>query len=259
MVKVLISPQNYPMPGKLRAFLRLAVFSLVLAFFITRLIIEGVFKGFTLELGLDHRQRFCRAAMKVLNIKVTNKGAIHHGNYLFISNHRCYMDPIIQLTQIVALPVAKAEVASWPLIGYGAKITGIHFVKRESLKSRKAARNGISETIQSGNAILIYPEGTTLDTPTSGNFKPGTFNMAAENKIEIVPIAIEYQDPTDAWVGAATFFPHYLKMFSKKKVIVEVHYGDPVWMEDGPALVDHVKTWIDGELLDIRKKWGLPV
>lgn len=242
-----------------RGIIRLTLFIAVLAFYVTRLVIVGLFKGQTLELGLKHRQQCCKMMIKVLGIDLTIKGNIHHGSYLFISNHRCYLDPVAQLTKIVALPVAKAEVAKLPIIGYGASITGVHFVKRESDKSRKETRSGIAETIENGKSILIYPEGTTINTPTTGSFKPGTFHMAARDKVKIIPIAIEYGAVGDAWVGKDNMPIHFFKNFGKRDKKITVHFGEPMWMEDGDDLKEAVQSWIDQSLLDIRKDWGLPV
>ena len=166
-----------------RGIFRLTLFIIVLIFYIVRLLITGLFKGMSLELGLRHRQQCCVTMMKVIGMKMTFKGKVHEGSYLYISNHRCYLDPVAELIKITALPVAKAEVADLPIMGYGASITGVHFVKRESLKSRKETRSSIAETIENGKSILIYPEGTTIDTPTAASFKPGTFHMAAKNKV----------------------------------------------------------------------------
>jgi 1-acyl-sn-glycerol-3-phosphate acyltransferase len=232
---------------------------LVLSFYIIRLLIVGIFKGLTVDLGMRHRQQCCKTMMKVLGITVTTEGNYHHGNYLFISNHRCYLDPIAQSQHILALAVAKAEVRDIPIMGYGVSITGVHFVKRESNKSRKETRSNITKTILEGKSILIYPEGTTIKTPTTGEFKPGTFKMAAKDKVQIVPIAIEYGHEGDPWVGPDSMPIHFFKNFGKKNKRIEIHYGEPMWMEDGVALKEAVRDWIDTELISIRKKWSLPL
>lgn len=242
-----------------RGIIRLILFLFVLSYYVIRLMIYNLFKGTSLDRGLAHRQQCCRSMIKVLGIDLTIKGNIHTGNYLFISNHRCYLDPVAQLTKIIALPVAKAEVRKLPIMGYGASITGVHFVQRESDKSRKETRSSIADTIENGRSILIYPEGTTIATPTTGSFKPGTFHMAARDKVKIIPIAIEYGHVGDAWVGKDNMPIHFFKNFGKRNKKIGVHYGDPIWMEDGEKLKEAVQGWIDNSLLDFRKDWGLPV
>jgi len=236
---------------------RLFLFTLVLIFFVSRLAIVSWIKGYTIERALSHRQVCCHWMMWVCGIKLDIKGTIHEGNYLYISNHRAYLDPVAQLTEIKALPVAKAEVLKLPIMGRAAKYSGAHFVKRESLKSRKEARSSIAETIENGQSILIYPEGTTIKTPTTGDFKPGTFHMAAKNKVQIIPIAIEYGHKDDPWIGPEEMPIHFFKQFGMRNKRIAIHYGDPMWDEDGDVLRKQVRTWIDERLVEMRRELGL--
>lgn len=243
--------------GKIRATLRFLFFLLSCIFYTIKLLITQLLTGFKAETGVRHRQQFCRVLMPILGIEITKKGKADYQNVLFISNHRSYIDPFVQVTYFAALGLAKEEVRSWPIIGQGLRISGTYFVKREEKSSRAAAREGIAKTIKEGQSILIYPEGTTSKLPTTLPFKPRTFHMAADNHVNIIPIAIEYLDPDDAWVGADTFVPHFFQVFAKRKIVCEVHFGEPMWDKDGDVLCEKVQTWVNGELTEIRKKWGL--
>lgn len=81
--------------------------------------------------------------------------------------------------------------------------------------------------------------------------------MAADNDIKIIPIAIEYQDPEDAWIGDDTFIRHFFQVFAKRKVVCKVHYGAPIWTSDGEELRVNVQGWVNSELTLIRKEWKL--
>ncbi len=205
------------------------------------------------------RQQWSILMMRVLGVKITKQGKSEYKNVLYLSNHRSYIDPIAKFRHFDALVLAKAEVRSWPVIGYGCSISGVHFVKREERTSRVNARKTIADTIKNGHSILIYPEGTTTDLPKALPFKPSIFRMAAENEVRIVPIAIEYQDPKDAWIGDATFIPHFFQVFAKREVVCKIHYGAPLWDSDGAVLREKVQTWVDGELIEMRRQWGLSV
>ena len=205
------------------------------------------------------RQQWSILLMSVLGVKINKKGKSAYENVLFLSNHRSYIDPIAKFKHFDALVLAKAEVRSWPIIGYGCSISGVHFVKREEKASRVNARKTIADTIKNGQSILIYPEGTTTDLPKALPFKPSVFQMAAENNVRIIPIAIDYQDPKDAWIGDDTFIRHFFQTFAKKEVICTVHYGPPMWDADGAVLREKVQNWVDAEILEIRKKWNLVV
>ena len=205
------------------------------------------------------RQQWSILMMRVLGVKISKQGKSAYKNVLYISNHRSYIDPIAKFKHFDALVLAKAEVRSWPVIGYGCSISGVHFVKREERTSRANARKTIADTVKNGHSILLYPEGTTSDSPKALPFKPSVFQMAAENQVHVVPIAIEYQDPDVAWIGDDTFIPHFFQVFAKREVVCEVHYGEPMWDKDGDVLREKVQAWVNGELIEIREKCGLPV
>lgn len=245
--------------GHSRATIRFVLFILAMLFFITRLLITRLFTQFKVEIGIKHRQQFCKVLLPILGIQITKKGEAAYQNVLFIANHRSYIDPFVLVTHFDALALAKAEVRSWPIIGFGVKITGTYFVKRADKSSRQAAREDIANTIKNGHSILLFPEGTTSDLPTTLPFKPRTFQMAADNQIKIIPIAIEFQDPKDAWIGRDTFIRHFFQTFAKRKIVCEVHYGTPIKEKNRNLLKTKVQGWIDQELTSIRKKWDLPI
>lgn len=243
--------------GFIRATLRFLFLMLVTIFTVVSILSTSLFVADKLAMGMRKRQQWITWIKWFLGIKVIVKGKAAYPNVLYISNHRSYLDPILQVFYSDALVVAKMEVRSWPIIGYGIAISGAFFVKREDKASRASARKRIARTIQNGNAILIYPEGTTTDLLKTLPFKPRTFHIAAENKVKVVPIAIEYLDPKDAWIGDDTFVRHFFQTFAKKELTCVIHYGPPMWEADGALLRRKAQDWVDAELMVIRKEWGM--
>ena len=83
------------------------------------------------------------------------------GAPIWVANHLSWLDPLVLLSLRPSLVLAKAEVAEYPFIGALAQRHGLRFVRRESLASRAAALRGLSEVMESGDPILLFPEGTT--------------------------------------------------------------------------------------------------
>jgi 1-acyl-sn-glycerol-3-phosphate acyltransferase len=207
--------------------------------------------------GLRIRHKFCVRSLRWLGVEIEQRGEVPKGGpYIFIGNHRSYLDPIVSLKDVPAMPVAKAEVSSWPLIGYGGKVTGIMYVKRESKSSRAAVMEAMRNSLQMGYSVLVYPEGTTHTDPQTMPFKGGAFNLAAKEGIPIVPMALDYLDLGDAWVGNDTFIPHFIHCFGKKKTFVKIRYGEPLAADDLNFLMDASKTWIDATMRDIRAEFA---
>jgi 1-acyl-sn-glycerol-3-phosphate acyltransferase len=132
------------------------------------------------------------------------------------------------LCQVDGFPVAKAELASWPLIGKGAKMAGILYLKRENAKSRAGTLRGIQEIIEQGHPVIIFPEGTTSSLPTTLPFKKGVFQLASKSAIPVVPVAVHYHDRADHWVGRQSFLGHAGKRFAEKYIEVTLSYGPPI-------------------------------
>ncbi len=245
--------------GLLRATLRFLLFILWTTYIVIAILCFSLFAKDKRAVGVGQRRLWAKGLTYLLGIKVIKKGKADYKNVLFLSNHRSYIDPVGKVIDIEALILAKAEVRSWPIIGYGASLAGVYFVKREKKESRIKARQEIAKTIKNGHSILVYPEGTTTDLPHTLSFKPKTFQIAAEHKVEIVPIAIEYQDVKDAWIGDDTFVRHFFQTFAKKEVVCAIHYGSPMWDGDGDVLREKVQHWVNAEILEMRKQWDLPI
>jgi 1-acyl-sn-glycerol-3-phosphate acyltransferase len=172
-----------------------------------------------------------------------------------MGNHRSYLDPALLVRDTNAYGVSKAEVAKWPIIGFGAKVSGVLFLKRESAESRKKTLAGIAEKLHEGYPVMLFPEGTTQSAPTTASFKPGGFKLAAAEGYPIVPVALDFSSTADHWVGKDLFIPHFLRRFSEPEILVQIRYGEAIWSNDPQELLENTQSWIDAELLDIQKSW----
>lgn len=153
------------------------------------------------------------------------------------------------LRDLDAYPVAKAELASWPLIGKGAKLAGILYLQRESGGSRVSILRLMEEKIQEGFQIIIFPEGTTSGLPGTLPFKKGVFQLAAKSGIPVVPVALVFSDKKDFWIGKQTFMSHAGRRFREKTIGVKVCYGPTLRGDNAEELLTQAKNWIETRLL----------
>lgn len=111
--------------------------------------------------------------------------------YVFISNHQSYIDiPVI----FSGLPVnihfvAKEELRKFPFIGQYMAMMGMIFIERNSSKAVESLKKA-GKLISRGKSVITFPEGTRTEDGSIGRFKKGTFLLAAESGVEIVPIKI---------------------------------------------------------------------
>ena len=245
------------MIGHLRAFYKTASLFFLLFGYVLYNALKALLFGHDYSWTLRTRRKFARFLLWFLNVEFEQQGTAPQGAYIFIGNHRSYMDPVLAHQDMMALPVAKAEIGNWPIIGWGVKISGVLLVKRENKGSRKKTRQNIVTTIEAGHSVLVYPEGTSHDRPTTIDFKPGTFRIAAENKIPIVPVAVEFKDPTDAFINDDQFVSHFFNSFRKPKMYAKVRFGEPIHSKDADELLRLAKDWIDRELVEMRREFGM--
>lgn len=243
--------------SKIRSFFRALMVSLYITFYILFIIFRGLIMGYDLRWAVRQRQNIARGILKICGIKLETKGTIGDGFYIFVSNHKSYLDPVLAAVTVPFVPVAKAEVSNYPILGYGIKMTGIMWVKRESKSSRQATRVAMAETLDGGDSILIYPEGTTHGGETTKDFKLGVFRIAADKKVPIIPIALDYKNPKMAWTTKQKMIPHLLQTIGNKTIEAKIEFGEPILGGTPEELLEKTQSWIDKSMLSMRKDWTI--
>lgn len=126
--------------------------------------------------------------LKVHNRKVLNANEA----YVFISNHRSYLDipTCTRCTGHTFKFLAKQELTKVPLLGYVIKNLYIT-VKRESMRDRVESMKKMKDTLDSGISVWIYPEGTRNKSANSlEEFSDGAFHLAVASGRPIAPLTI---------------------------------------------------------------------
>ncbi len=239
----------------IRASFRLFLFGVFTILFLIPMFFLFIFTGKNLRVALKVRKAFIKMLYFILGVRIEKTGDCHKAlTAFYIGNHCSYIDPVIVLRDVEALPVAKAEVGSWPLIGFAIKATGVFYVKRENKQSRASTLEGMRKMVLEGFSILIYPEGTTHLGDKTLKFKKGAFFLAAQHNIPIVPVAIAYFDQKDAWISNESFLKHFYRAFGKRISRVKIKYGNPITSNDGEELLIKTQGWIDEQLPIIRSE-----
>jgi lyso-ornithine lipid O-acyltransferase len=212
-------------------------------------------KGLDLDRALKYRKKLLNWLIPFFGVRITTYGELPTEPGLLLCNHRSYFDPAPLLMELKAIPVGKAEIADWPIIGLGVRLSGIIFVDRKTAEGRLRARNQMNRKLKEGYSIINYPEGTTYRGPELLNPKKGMFKDAAVNDYLIYPVVVEYQSPLDAWVGGETFVQHFFKRFGRRRIEMRVSYGKAMKGKDPEVLYEQCKTWIKEETLRLREGW----
>lgn len=156
-------------------------------------------------------------------LRTTVRGVVPNEPCILVANHISYFDPLIIGSQLPLTAVAKQEVGSWPLVGELCKRLGALFVDREDGQSGARVLREVLRRLEGGVSVLVFPEGTTTRGDRVLPFKRGAFGVAKRAGVPIVPVALSYEREDAAWVGDATFLPHYVRTMAQPctRVVVE--------------------------------------
>ena len=145
------------------------------------------------------RMGWARPLFWMLGCSFTIKGeenVVHDNPSIYVGNHASNLDIPAMMG---ALPVnvyflAKAELKKVPVIGWFVVTMGMIFIDRSNKEKAAASLKKAIEAIKKGKNIISFPEGTRSKTGEIGIFRRGSFNMAIEGGIDIVPVAIKGTD-----------------------------------------------------------------
>lgn len=237
---------------------RLILFIIYISFFSLLFYLASLFwsKEATSRNALLFRDFLISLLNSLLGIRLHIYGNPPTVQGLLVANHRSYFDPIVMLNHRQTFPVGKKEVASWPLIGYICKISGVIFVDRNDCESRQNTCEKIKVALSQGHSVINFPEGTTHVLPTTTDFNYGSFAMATKIKAAVIPIAIDYKEKTDAFIDNDTFIPHFIKCFGKRTTEIKMTYFPPLYSDDVEFLLKTSKDLIDKELIRFREDWN---
>jgi 1-acyl-sn-glycerol-3-phosphate acyltransferase len=157
--------------------------------------------------------------------------------YLFVSNHRSMAD----IWLLAQLPwemkfLSKAAVFRIPVLGWEMKLAGDIPLSRGDRGSARRAMLDMRQRLLDGSSLVVFPEGTRSADGSLGPFREGTFRLAIDLGIDIVPLAIS---------GTETALPKHSMVFHRTTATVEVL--PPVSVAgltaaDAPALADRVRA-----------------
>jgi lyso-ornithine lipid O-acyltransferase len=204
---------------------------------------------------------FSRIMRALLGLRIYVKGAPSSIRPLIvIANHTSWLDIIVISSLLPAIFVTKREVAGWPVFGRLAKLKPSIFVDRNRRLQVLKTINCISTALIGGEAVAIFPEGTSTDGTVVLPFRSALFGTVRETlrKVEHLP-AIFIQPVSIAYVGAnrrsATwaredeikFLPHLLQVAALRRVDVALTWGEPMQADvssDRKVLAKHLEETV---------------
>jgi len=230
--------------GWLRLIVRLLIYSILtlelfilwaLAMLLERLIGGQKASGAVVRL-------WARVGHSLLGLRLEIEGEeMTHGGAL-VANHSSWTDIFVLHSAAHIHFVSKAEVASWPVIGFLARVTGTLFIERNP-REAKRQQVQLAERIEGGDKLCFFPEGTSSDGLRVLPFKSTLFSAfhteALRELVWVQPVTVTYYPPRGkdkrfyGWWGDMDFGAHAMVILGLSQGgRVRVTYHPPLKAEE---------------------------
>lgn len=188
-----------------------------------------------------------RTVLKALGMRVQVQGELSGERPLLVaSNHISWTDIMVIGSRFDVRFIAKADVSAWPIMGRLSKMQRTVFVQRERKRQADEQANEIASGLAAGDAMVLFPEGTTADGNFLLPFKSSLFGAAeqairdgAADKVFIQPVAIVYtrlhgvamgrnDRALTSWAGGEGLGPHLFRLLRQRSVDCQLRFGEPI-------------------------------
>lgn len=234
--------------GHLRAVAKLILLVIVFALGVIAFLISERIKDENKRAEIVRR---CTAmARRVVGIRVKVIGRpVEDNPAIYIANHLSYLDIPVLGSVLSASFISRADVGSWPVIGWFAKHQRTIFTSRKKGSALNEAKI-IRERLEAGDRLLMFPEGTSGEGLRTLPFKSTFLSVAApivkngvETQITVQPVTLvhtemgglpvsRYQRAYYAWFGDMEFAPHFWQALQMPGFTLEVRFHAPTTMAE---------------------------
>ena len=247
--------------AEIKAVLTILVLTLVSLFLIP-------LQWFAVKLGLSVQRKlpqiWHQIATRLVGIKIRQVGEPSCSRPLLItSNHASWVDITVIGSLMPLSFIAKSEVSGWPIFGLFAKLQRTVFVNRTKRTDTGKVANAIADRMASGDAMVLFAEGTSNDGNCVLPFRSALLGAATralgdaeDSVVWVQPLSIAYQGfyglpmgrahrPHVAWYGDMELAGHLWGIFTRGALDVVVCWGEPVLVDqttDRKSLTRRLET-----------------
>jgi 1-acyl-sn-glycerol-3-phosphate acyltransferase len=157
------------------------------------------------EQRMQHVRLWSLRMLKVLNISLQVQGQPQVAPVLWVANHVSWLD-ILALNAVHPVRfVSKAGIRHWPVLGFMVACGGTLFIERERKRDALRVVHQMAQALQAGDALAVFPEGTTSEGPQPLPFHANLLQAAISTQTPIQAVALRYSDAQHAFSPAAAY------------------------------------------------------
>ena len=180
-------------------------------------------------------QVWSRGLLRCIGISLVVKGKpALNGPLLLVANHMSWLDITALHAARFCRFVSKADIKKWPFIGMLAGGVGTLFIERESRRDAMRVVHHMTASLQAGDVLGVFPEGTTSDGSSLLPFHANLFQAAIAANAPVQPVALQFinsrtglQSTAPNYVGEDTLIQSVWRTLTTPDIAVVIHFGEP--------------------------------
>jgi 1-acyl-sn-glycerol-3-phosphate acyltransferase len=246
-------------PISLAGWLRIALRSAgLIALLLVFVPLHYLYRAFSY--GSPFPMLFLRYAARVCGARVKVVGTHLKRDVFFVANHISWVDILALAGASGTAFVAKAELASAPVVGWLARLNRTVFVKREHRMGVAEQINALKEALVDNWSVTVFPEGTTTDGQSLLPFKTSMLSVLEPPPpgVLVQPVILDYGAVAEwiGWIGEEGGLNNAKRVLSRGgSFAVRLHYLEPFSPEDfkgRKAISIEARRRIEEALIEIR-------
>ena len=173
-----------------------------------------------------------------IKVNVIGKENLPSGPCVIVSNHQGQWETFsMQYLFHPLCTLLKRELLFIPLWGWAMKMLHPIGINRDKPKQAilQTLEEG-SERLKRGMFVLLFPEGTRVKAGRVGKYARSGFELAKRNNVKVLPLC---HNSGDCWPA---------HKFIKKSGTINLHIGEPFYVEDSKESAEVVRQWVEKKL-----------
>jgi 1-acyl-sn-glycerol-3-phosphate acyltransferase len=164
---------------------------------------------------------------RIFGLRRHINGEFAPGAQLVVANHISWLD--IQVLHSVSMMsfVAKAEIEKWPVVGFMASVGETVYHRRGSHDSASGVSTMMTQRLQQGSKVIIFPEGGILPGDGVKRFHARLFAAAIESGVPVQPVMIRYRRdgnhyPRMTFLPGEHFIANIFRLLRQRPCVAEL-------------------------------------
>ena len=183
---------------------------------------------------------WARALLRLLGVDVCVSGLEHvpAGPAVYAANHASVIDILVVFGHLPVdfRIVYKKSLSLLPLVGWAIWLGGHVPIDRSHPFRARRSLDAAARRIRGGTSVVVFPEGTRSPDGSVRRFKRGSFSLALQAGVPVVPVSLG---------GVKDVVPRGLPSVHPGRVRVALHPVVPVEgraADEAEALAEEVRT-----------------